>query len=196
MKQLAVTSLALFAAAAAWVRPAPGISGDVREFLSRIRMEDMQIDDQGHTVRVAIIDGINLQLVNGAGYTSGTNGAGNLIIGYNEPDMFLDRLGSHNIVVGYGNNWGHLANSGIVAGNYNSIERGGASVIGGAGNTATGTYAVVIGGISNRAWGVNATVTGGFGNTANGEAATVSGGSHRRADNQYDWSAGGLWEDE
>ena len=48
------------------------------------------------------IDGANLHIRNGSGYTHvGINGLGNLIVGYNElRAVGDDRTGSHNIVVG------------------------------------------------------------------------------------------------
>jgi len=48
-----------------------------------------------------IFSGVNLHLRDGSGSTSGTNGLGNLIIGYNEDEWVANpRNGSHNLVVG------------------------------------------------------------------------------------------------
>ena len=74
-----------------------------------------------------VITGANLRIVNGLGTTDTTNGLGNLIVGYNELRMhFPDcagnphpfcrdaRTGSHNVVVGEGNNFSSFG--GLVVG--------------------------------------------------------------------------------
>jgi len=48
-----------------------------------------------------LISAANLQLVNGSGFTDSVNGLGNFVIGYNvNNEAFVDRFGSHNLVVG------------------------------------------------------------------------------------------------
>ena len=50
------------------------------------------------TVRLS---GVNLQVVNGEGVTDSINGLGNVVIGYNtNNESFIDRQGSHNIILG------------------------------------------------------------------------------------------------
>jgi hypothetical protein len=61
-------------------------------------------DAEGHDT--ALFSGVNLQLVNGAGATESPNGFGNLVIGYNANNgVYLNRLGSHNVVVGDGQSY-------------------------------------------------------------------------------------------
>ena len=99
----------------------------------------------------------------------------------------------------------------VSGGNANIASGGAASVSGGGWNTASGDYASVSGGIQNRASGEVASVSGGElnsatgqfasisggdSNTASGHAASVSGGDGRTASGDYDWAAGGLWENQ
>lgn len=49
----------------------------------------------------ALFNGVNVQVVNGVGTTTSVNGLGNLVIGYNASSgTFVDRLGSHNVILG------------------------------------------------------------------------------------------------
>ena len=99
----------------------------------------------------------------------------------------------------------------VLGGLSNVADGGFASVLGGEGNPASGPYAAVSGGFGNvasenwtsitggvlnaaSAWG--ASVSGGQSNTASGEESSISGGNSRSATGQYDWSAGGLWQDD
>jgi hypothetical protein len=137
------------------------------------------------TTNEVVISGANLRIVNGLGTTNTTNGLGNLIVGYNEsrstlpnpsgrPPVIDNRTGSHNVVVGAGQNFSSFG--GVVVGYYNEISESWASVSGGAGNTASGPYAAVSGGYATTASGYAAAVSGGFVNTASGDFASVSGG--------------------
>lgn len=48
-----------------------------------------------------LFDGVNVQVVNGAGSTNSVNGLGNVVIGYNmSSSVSANRQGSHNIVLG------------------------------------------------------------------------------------------------
>ena len=79
-----------------------------------------------------LISGANLQVVSGEGITDGpTNGTGNIIIGYDEEELFgnADKSGSHNLVVGYGHTYSSFG--GIVVGYNNSITGHFSSVSGG-----------------------------------------------------------------
>ncbi len=59
----------------------------------------LEQDNDGNNT--AVFSDVNLQLFNGDGMTSVTNGRGNLIIGYNtNSGLPVNRLGSHNIVLG------------------------------------------------------------------------------------------------
>lgn len=185
--------LALVAALAAWFRPAPQISGDVREFLAGIEMIDM--DTGNGTVRVARYTG-TLQIVNGSGSTYLANGTGNLLLGYAQPWLFTDRQGSHNLVVGDGHNWTVAATGGVVAGHANYLHGNAASILGGENNQAGGRAAVVVGGGKNDAAGAISVVGGGYDNEAFGFAGSTCGGTDRASDGDYDWSAGSLWQDD
>jgi hypothetical protein len=135
-----------------------------------------------------------------------------------------DRAGSHNIVLGINNGYpsfaGLVAGQGsyvggpyaaVSAGQFNLADGVGTSVSGGWMNMASDSYASVSGGRENTASGPYAWVSGGHGNTADGYYASVSGGHHnaasgpsasvsggygRAASSNYDWAAGGLWEDQ
>ena len=166
------------------------------------------------------ITGVNLHLVNGLGSTETANSLGNLIVGYDEtdPQFTQNRTGSHNLVVGMGNNY--LSYGGIVAGQSNlisapyasvtggqdnvansghasvsggagNVARGGsASISGGRNNKASGDYSSVSGGVDNTASGGYSSVSGGGGNTASGQTASISGGRNRTEDIDYGWKAG------
>ncbi|MCP4137457.1 MAG: hypothetical protein GY754_41200 [bacterium] len=133
--------------------------------------------------------GVNVQIVNGLGYTNGidnsgatvgvVNGLGNLIVGYNGErtgswaSAYNDRSGSHNIIVGNENNYSFYG--GLVVGAWNTISGQYSSVVGGNLNTASGDYSSVSGGYSNEAVGHRSSVSGGMG-------VSTAGG--------YDWAAG------
>ncbi len=165
------------------------------------------------TVRLS---GVNLQVVNGTGDTSTTNGLGNVIVGYNELDTatykvercsdgrydtgpdcvfnggvwaFDHRSGSHAVVVGKANSYSSYGN--LLAGNRNLANKKHASVTGGLNNTASGQYSVVSGGNSNRASGSSSVVSGGLNNDATFANSTVSGGASNAADGYGSSVSGG-----
>jgi hypothetical protein len=84
----------------------------------------------------------------------------------------------------------------VNGGGWNTASGGIASVSGGIQNAASGEVASVSGGELNSATGQFASVSGGDSNTASGHAASVSGGDKRTASGDYDWAAGGLWENQ
>lgn len=161
--------------------------------------------------------GANLQIVNGTGVSHVDNGLGNLIIGYNKPDVnevafcsdgrwYADqgdclisgaiwaknqRSGSHNLVLGDENSY--TSHGGMVAGARNIINRNYAVVLGGFGNMASGEYASVTAGLQNVASGRWSSVSGGRQNAASGysDAPSVSGGFNITADGQDEWCGGG-----
>lgn len=132
------------------------------------------------------------------------NGLGNLIIGYNELrgevgdcdeeqapscdypwagcpgrdenwcNCWNSRWGSHNIIVGSGNNYD--GSGGFVGGRFNAIGASYSSVVGGRCNLTENRLATVSGGLANRAAGEGATVAGGERNYAGGENSAVVGG--------------------
>ncbi len=128
-----------------------------------------------------LITGVNLHVRSGSGDTSGpVNGAGNLIIGYNEHAI---GTGSHNLVVGETHTY--TSYGGIVFGLQNSITAPYACVSGGLGNAASGLFSCVSGGQLNLASGQSSSVTGGVDNVASGYASAVSGGLDNTAALDY-----------
>lgn len=124
-------------------------------------------------------NGMNVQIVNGAGSTDSSTGTGNLIIGYNEArnDGSDDRSGSHMLVQGRENNYSSYG--GLVSGETNSAEAPWSSVIGGSRNVAaSGTDfngspthgGIVIGGEDNVATGTRSVALGGDLNTTSADA--------------------------
>ncbi len=154
------------------------------------------IDDGfGNALDTVRLSDANLQVVNGTGTTDGTqNGLGNVIVGYNEADVFgpVDRTGSHVFVAGR-----HLSYSsfgGIVVGFRNVISGDYSSVTGGNQGVASGIYSSVSGGLANEATNFAASVSGGAFNAANGERSSVSGGNSRSVAGIHQWRAGSLVE--
>ncbi|MGI4792218.1 MAG: hypothetical protein ACRYFS_25620 [Janthinobacterium lividum] len=151
------------------------------------------------------------------------NGLGNLIVGYNEQSetYATARKGSHNIIVGTGNNYSSFG--GLVAGTTNAVAAPFASVTGGSDNLASGfansisggqnnittsyynsisggshntvqnsSYASISGGENGFARGQGASVSGGIANQANGQDASVTGGFSNQANGTNAAIAGGL----
>jgi hypothetical protein len=127
-----------------------------------------------------VFEGCNVHIRSGTGSTDGiVNGLGNLVVGYNEGDVALDRSGSHNLVVGRSHTYSSFG--GFVAGEGNTVAARAASVCGGIGNTASGLGSSVSGGQSNAATAPGSAVSGGLSNTASNFFASVSGGAHNVA---------------
>lgn len=125
------------------------------------------------------MEGMNVILTNGSGTTDTTNGTGNLIVGYNAADAVT---GSHNIVVGNGNQCG--AYGAVVSGEDHRIRGRYPAAVGGRKNTVTGNFAFAAGGEGNKADGKLSAVIGGKKNHAGGEMAIISGGQKRSVLNQ------------
>jgi hypothetical protein len=141
----------------------PGVSIPDRFAALERKLTALSFDPATSEVRIT---GANLRLVNGLAATATTNGLGNLLVGYPEPEDRGEgrQPGSHNVVVGKE----HLFSSfgGLVVGRQNAIH---------------GAFAVVSGGSNN---------------TAAGDFAAVSGGRNRTAKGEFDWVAGSLVEDD
>jgi len=157
--------------------------------------------------------GLNVQIVNGTGYTNTLNGLGNLIIGYNEYagtvafcsngdyDNQSDcennagtwaanqRSGSHNLILGDRNAYSRYGS--LVAGVNNIVNGVFTSVSGGKNNIADHSYAAVSGGSNNSASGDYASVSGGYLNTASGDSASVCGGELNKASGNVSSIGGG-----
>jgi len=138
-----------------------------------------------------IFDGCNIHVRDGTGSTSGEEGLGNVIIGYNEDsDTPNDRTGSHNLIIGPQHTYSSFG--GFVAGSDNSIIAPFSSVSGGVSNLARGDFSSVSGGLSNVARGDFSSVSGGLSNVARGPGSSVSGGVSNEASGQQSSVSGGL----
>jgi hypothetical protein len=182
----------------------PMLTSDALEILQHFSIVELD-DGQGGVVRTIRISGVNVQIVNGLGATNGnphdpfstaadvidTNGAGNLIVGYNEPRVGapFDRTGSHYLVVGPGHSFSGLA--GAVVGSMNESSAPYAAVYAGVGSKSTGLGACITGGQGNLAGGAFASVTGGFNSSAAGELSSVSGGIRNFASGPFASISGG-----
>jgi hypothetical protein len=131
------------------------------------------------------VSGANVQIESGYGKEQEINGAGNLVIGYDEEPGA--QTGSNNLVLGgkqsftsYGSILGGLGNTGSGADSF---------VVGNL-NAANGKYSSVSGGYENKASGYGASVSGGYDNTASGNSASVSAGTHNTA-TEYSASVSG-----
>ena len=107
--------------------------------------------------------GANMQVVSGAAKESEIDGLGNLVVGRDEAPG--TQTGSNNLVVGTFKQ-SFTSYGGLLAGAYNTVSAGSASVSGGEYSTASG---------------LRASVSGGYDNAASNEGASVSGGQVNKA---------------
>jgi len=147
-----------------------------------------------------IVNGCNVQVVNGLGSTDTRNGRGNLVVGRNEDGACSSgacaRDGSHNVVLGMYNQYTSFG--GMVAGTQNTVSGNYSTITAGTGSKATGAYSTVSGGAfhtvteegaaatggrANRVFAVGAVASGGRATAAGGEFSTVVGGSAATAMN-------------
>lgn len=135
------------------------------------------------------VSGANVQIVNGEGSTKTTNGAGNLIIGYDENELAAPQTGSHDLILGI--RQGFTSYGSLLAGFGNTASGAYASVLGGV-NTASTFGATVSGGTLNKASGAFASVSGGQEGTASGNYSSISGGTHDKATGEDSSVSGGL----
>jgi hypothetical protein len=157
-----------------------------------------------------IFSGVNVHIENGSAQTDTNNGLGNLVIGYNEGNVAVDaeRTGSYKLIIGpvhrytsYGGlvagSWNAVIgqNATVTGGSHNSARGDNSSVSGGYYNSAQGSHSSLSGGTLSSATGDYASVSGGYESRASGLISSVSGGDRRTASGDYDWAAGGLWED-
>ena len=142
-----------------------------------------------------IFTGANIHVQNGSGQSDTTNGVGNIIVGYNEPDNAdtSKRTGSHNLVIGQRHEYSRY--NGLVAGFNNRLEGVNSTVSGGYQNVAGGNYTSVSGGRSNETSARYTSVTGGNNNEAIAEYATVTGGTDNTANAFYAAVSGGRFND-
>lgn len=148
-----------------------------------------------------IIADTNIHIRNGLGETicdDGTgslpacNGAGNLIIGYNEVrGTGDDRNGSHNIVTGTENNFTTLGSGGTVFGKQNTLAEAYGTLLGGESNTVNGENSVVVGGRGNSVSAQWCVISAGQGNRASGNYTAISGGQNNLASGLWSTVSGG-----
>jgi hypothetical protein len=194
-------AVALVAAvgAAAWTA-SPEARAQVGVTLASLNARLNAVEAKTAPISVAgtsfIITGKNVFIQDGSGQTDGGTGLGNLTVGYNplrnSPGLPDVRTGTHNLIVGTGNNYTSFG--GLVVGVFNEISAPYAVVCGGGFNTASGLASTVSGGSGNTASDNSAAVSGGSGNTASGLGSSVSGGSGRSAPGALNWAAGGLFQ--
>lgn len=167
--------------------------------------------EQVNGVRTVRLTGVNLQVVNGTNFTETVNGAGNVIIGYDEQNRTINRpvcstasarngapitseaacLTSGGVFSAQHKTGSHnlvlgtqnnySSYSGIVAGRGNFINERYASVLGGAANAASGTFSVIVAGAENRTLAPSGAILGGGANEVSAQNGTVSGGGGNRA---------------
>jgi FtsZ-binding cell division protein ZapB len=146
-----------------------------------------------------VFSGANVHIVSGSGATNdnGTlTGLGNLIIGYDEnPPVSANpqyRKGSHNLIVGRGNEFsaqgfGNLiagennyinGECGFVAGANNVIYQLNASICGGQYNSVGGSFNVVVGGAYNAMNQTGDVIVGGYDNGEVGTYSVMLGGQY------------------
>lgn len=151
------------------------LKADVEELQDRLD----GVSRSGSTLQ---FDGMNLQVTSGTGATDGPiNGLGNIIVGYDE-EIFpylgdgpsSQKTGSHNLVVGKGNNY--MGFGGVISGLNNWIQGSYASILGGERNQALGAFSNVTSGSMNQAAGYGSHAAGGQLNAASGAFSTSLGG--------------------
>jgi hypothetical protein len=159
------------------------------------------LDDSVPQREKVVMEGVNLQVINGLGSTNSYNARGNIIIGYDESqpahEAFCSlgqytteidcvnnaeiwdsslKIGSHNLVLGEGNNY-------TVAG----------GIVSGVRNVINGPYSNAVGGRENVSSAYSGTTVGGFRNAmANGANYSVMAGGAGNFSDQIDsFMAGG-----
>jgi hypothetical protein len=159
-------------------------------------------------VRTVRLSGVNFQVVNGLNRTESVNGAGNILIGYDEPTTFefTDPLCSSARArngasianeaecLAAGGVFGTQHKSGshnLVLGTQNGYSSF-AGIVAGSLNFINDDHASVLGGIDNRSSNRFATILGGQGSFARGATATVMGGIGNQANGRLSTVLGGI----
>lgn len=139
--------------------PAPkgGLTPEQREVLSHMKVVHTD-DGQGRLVPTILIEGVNVQIVNGRGSMQSTNGRGNLIVGYQSERPF-HRTGSHNIVVG--DEHTYTSYGGIVSGEGNWLAGPNSVALAARSSVVRGEACAVVAGLENEVDGLdNALIAG------------------------------------
>jgi hypothetical protein len=175
----------------------------------------VSVDDDARGPLVQF-SGVNVQVVNGMGDTGTINGLGNLVVGYDEENVWGSyhcsdggydnqtdceaagetwadsfKTGSHYLVLGSQNSYSRYG--GIVAGTHNYARGAYSTVTGGSGNNAAAETSSVTGGRLNTASGFSSIVSGGVTNEASGQDSIVSGGQQNIASGSYSSVGGGIY---
>jgi hypothetical protein len=140
--------------------------------------------------------GCNVQIVNGMGSTATENGAGNLVVGYDENTGAQRghpgaQTGSHNLILGSEQEYTSFA--GILTGVENSAQEAWA-VIAGSQNTVSGQFSTITGGKGGEVSGEWGSITGGLANTVSSSSlyGVVSGGEENKSSGLLGaWVGGG-----
>jgi hypothetical protein len=121
--------------------------------LARITELEILLNGVTRSEDTLMLTGMNLQVVSveASALTDGpVNGLGNIIIGYNEPiaptftlpDGISDKTGSHNLMIGRGNNYSSYG--GIISGQYN-VSSATYALASGFGNIASSFFPALAG---------------------------------------------------
>ena len=165
--------------------------GDDRTLDSRLDSLEGTFSGAWRNGDTLILDGMNLQIRNGAGATHTSNARGNLIIGYNHLAGWTSHYqdGSHYLVIG--DNHTFRAYGGIVAGDFNRSFGSHATILSGHGNIARGNYATIVGGAGHNADAYESTIVGGSDHYTWGDHSTVVGGASNTSQSPFSTVAGG-----
>jgi hypothetical protein len=158
-------------------------------------------------VQTVTLSGVNFQVINGRGLTESVNGAGNIIIGYDEANRLTDQsycsvdrndagtlIENGTACIAAGGVFGPVHKSGshnLIVGSQNNYSSAGA-IVAGKHSTSNALYASVLGGVRNRASNFLATVVGGQENVALGNSSTVTGGNFNTTRGQHATVSGGM----
>lgn len=157
-------------------------------------------------VQTVTLSGVNFQVINGLGFTESVNGAGNIIVGYDEANRLTDQsycsfdrndagalIEDGTACIAAGGVFGPVHKSGshnLVVGSQNNYASAGA-IVAGKHSTSNALYASVLGGVRNRSSNFLATVVGGQENIALGNSSTVLGGNFNTTRGPHATIAGG-----
>ncbi len=171
---------------------------DLEAALSNVRaLNNVLSIEEVNRVNTVRLTGVNLQVVNGRNATDIINGAGNVIIGYDEPNIsptsrpVCSRATAINGSE-INDEAGCLAAGGVFSTQHKSgshnlvlgIQNGYSAfggIIGGRLNFTNEAYANVIGGVDNRASGRGSVIVGGQGHLTQDSGTTVLGGIGNQA---------------
>jgi hypothetical protein len=171
---------------------------DLEAALANVRkLNDVLSVEDVNGVSTVRLTGVNLQVVNGRNTTDTVNGAGNVIIGYDEPNISptskaVCSRATANTGTEIIDEAGCLAAGGVFSTQHKSgshnlvlgIQNGYSSfagIIGGRVNFTNEPFANVIGGVDNRASGRGSVIVGGQGHLTRESGTTVLGGIGNQA---------------